>query len=371
LLQGQLGQGITPYAGQTVPGISPLQQQGFGAAGGLSPMAAGAMGYFQGALGQQAAGGGPAQQMATWALPDMLAPFDPAGATEFWQQAHVAPAMETWRQDIMPSITESFAARGAADSGAMNRALARGGANLATGLSGQLANLLYSGQQAQMGRQQMGINQAMNLAMLPGNIVGQAGQIGGMGTDMVSQLLNIGGQQRGIAGEQLQEPYTKWQQAQPYNSPWLGLLRTALQSAPPMTPVVQQGSPGLGSQLLPALGAFAGTEEGAGMIGSLGADILGGIGSLGASILSLSDIRLKENFARLEGALDKVKKLEGMTYNFIGEDRRSAGIIAQELEKVLPEGVEEREGVKFIRVNAVIGLLVNAINELNQKIKGN
>ena len=45
--------------------------------------------------------------------------------------------------------------------------------------------------------------------------------------------------------------------------------------------------------------------------------------------------------------------------------------MAQDLEEVLPDAVSEINGVKFVRYDAVVGLLVNAINELSQKIRSN
>lgn len=109
--------------------------------------------------------------------------------------------------------------------------------------------------------------------------------------------------------------------------------------------ILPQREPGLLEQLAPLIGPA-----------------LGGV-------IAASDSRVKENFARIEDSLEKVNQLEGLTYNFINKDFRSAGIIAQELEKVLPEGVVEHDGLKFIRLDAVIALLVNAVKELNIKIE--
>jgi hypothetical protein len=43
-------------------------------------------------------------------------------------------------------------------------------------------------------------------------------------TEQLMNMLGIGGTQRGIQAEQLQEPYYKWQQGQGYNNPWLKFL---------------------------------------------------------------------------------------------------------------------------------------------------
>ena len=257
ILSGQMGQGITPYGGQIVPGASQLQQQGFGLAQGLGPLATGAGQFFGDVLGQQAAGGGQYQQLAGQGIQDIMQPWDPASATQMWETAFKAPAMQTWQQDVIPSIMERYAGQGAADSGAMGRTLARSGQELTTGLGGQLAQLLYGGQQAHLGRQQTGVGQAMGMAALPGQIAGQAGQVGGMGTDILSQMLNIGGQQRGIAGEQLGEPYMKYQQSQPWANPYLLNFLGAGLGQPPMGTIAQQQGPSW-SSMLPSMGSCMG-----------------------------------------------------------------------------------------------------------------
>lgn len=245
----------------------------------------------------------------------------------------------------------------------MRRELARSGETLTTNLSAQLANLLYSGEQAQKGRQQTGVGQAMQLAGMPSNLMQGAGQVGGMGTDTLSQMLNMGGMQRGITGEQMQEPYAKWQFSQPWNNPYLqNFLGTAL-SQPPMDVIAQEQGPGMGAMMMPALGSFLGSESGSKGIMDL-------LKWAGPGLMALSDVRAKKDFARIDNALEKVKQLEGLTYNFKDQDERTAGIIAQELEKVLPEAVVEHKGLKYVRVDGVVALLVNAVKELEQKIAG-
>lgn len=84
-----------------------------------------------------------------------------------------------------------------------------------------------------------------------------------------------------------------------------------------------------------------------------------------------SDIRIKENLEEITDASEKVRLLKAYTYNLIGHDRRSAGIIAQDLAKVLPEGVVTNPdtGILSIDYSAVIALLVNALNEKQSDIE--
>ena len=91
---------------------------------------------------------------------------------------------------------------------------------------------------------------------------------------------------------------------------------------------------------------------------------------------STSDIRLKENIEVIADPIEKVCKLKGVTFNYKEDGKRSTGLIAQDLEQVLPEAVYETEGMekdpedtyKAIRYGNVVGLLVEAIKEQQQQI---
>jgi hypothetical protein len=90
---------------------------------------------------------------------------------------------------------------------------------------------------------------------------------------------------------------------------------------------------------------------------------------------STSDIRLKENIEVIPNALDKVQKLRGITFNYKKDGSRSTGLIAQELEEVLPEVVyteTELDGENehlAVRYGNTVGLLVEAIKEQQQQIE--
>lgn len=90
-----------------------------------------------------------------------------------------------------------------------------------------------------------------------------------------------------------------------------------------------------------------------------------------------SDIRLKSNLIELKDALNKVEQLKGYIYDKKQniEDKepqyREAGLIAQDLQKVLPEAVAENNetGILTISPSSVNALLVNAINELRERME--
>ena len=82
-----------------------------------------------------------------------------------------------------------------------------------------------------------------------------------------------------------------------------------------------------------------------------------------------SDIRIKDNLVVIDTSLDKVGIITGYTFNYTntGEESppRAAGIIAQDIEKVLPEVITENtEGIKHVNYGGVTALLVEAIKEL-------
>ena len=95
-----------------------------------------------------------------------------------------------------------------------------------------------------------------------------------------------------------------------------------------------------------------------------------------------SDERLKENITTIEDALEKVNSIRGVEFDWKadhiksrgGEDgyfvrKHDVGILAQDVKKVCPEVVAEKEdGTLGVKYEKLIGLLVQAINELSAKV---
>jgi len=86
-----------------------------------------------------------------------------------------------------------------------------------------------------------------------------------------------------------------------------------------------------------------------------------------------SDIRKKENIVRIDNALNKVMQIGGYTYNFKGDDRKITGVIAQEIEQVLPEVVYDVDDVEYgkskaVRYGNIVGLLIEAIKDLKAEL---
>ena len=99
-------------------------------------------------------------------------------------------------------------------------------------------------------------------------------------------------------------------------------------------------------------------------------------------VVAFSDSRVKTNVVTIDNPLDKVLNMRGVYYNPIDketkevDDRRRVGVIAQELNEVLPEAVTYAEDVDEYGVDygKLTGVLIEAIKELKQEInelKGN
>ncbi len=88
------------------------------------------------------------------------------------------------------------------------------------------------------------------------------------------------------------------------------------------------------------------------------------MGGAAASTFLASDIRVKENIKPLKNALEKVRKLKAYVYNYIGEKNTTMGVMAQDVEKILPEAVVEINGIKHINKFAIQSLIISALNEL-------
>ena len=76
-----------------------------------------------------------------------------------------------------------------------------------------------------------------------------------------------------------------------------------------------------------------------------------------------SDQSLKENVEDIVGALDKLSQIRGVSFDWVGREESSMGVIAQEVESVFPEIVSSTEP-KQVNYNGLIGVLIQAVKEL-------
>ena len=100
---------------------------------------------------------------------------------------------------------------------------------------------------------------------------------------------------------------------------------------------------------------------------------VGGDGNFTGNVIatdfnSLSDINYKKNINVINNALSKVMELNGVSFEWKENGIPSYGVIAQELQKVFPELVQGNNP-KTVNYNGIIGILIEAIKELNREIE--
>lgn len=87
-------------------------------------------------------------------------------------------------------------------------------------------------------------------------------------------------------------------------------------------------------------------------------------------ITAYSDDRLKTNVKTIDGALDKVSRVRGVTFDRIEDGSTSTGVVAQELAAVLPEAVKTDEnGMHHVAYGNITGLLIEAVKELSAQVE--
>ena len=87
-----------------------------------------------------------------------------------------------------------------------------------------------------------------------------------------------------------------------------------------------------------------------------------------------SDERLKDNIIQIENPLEKMESIGGYEFDWNNNQQiyhgHDIGVIAQEIEKVLPEAVKDRgSGYKGVQYDKIIPLLIESIKELKQKVE--
>jgi len=83
---------------------------------------------------------------------------------------------------------------------------------------------------------------------------------------------------------------------------------------------------------------------------------------------STSDFNLKENIKTVENSLNTIEQLRGVSFDWKETGKGSYGVIAQELEEVLPELVKDGE-IKSVNYNGIIGVLIEAVKELKAEVE--
>ena len=84
---------------------------------------------------------------------------------------------------------------------------------------------------------------------------------------------------------------------------------------------------------------------------------------------TISDISLKENIINASPKLEDLSKLKVRNFNFIGEDLKQIGFVAQEIEEIFPNMVDiDTKGIKSVKTTVLIPMLVKAVQELKAEL---
>jgi hypothetical protein len=88
------------------------------------------------------------------------------------------------------------------------------------------------------------------------------------------------------------------------------------------------------------------------------------------NITANSDLTLKKNLELITNPTDKLMQLNGYSYQWKANDEHQYGVIAQEVEKILPYAVSTgNDGIKGVSYNQIIPVLIEAVKEQKAKIE--
>ena len=91
------------------------------------------------------------------------------------------------------------------------------------------------------------------------------------------------------------------------------------------------------------------------------------------TIAVTSDERIKTNIIEIQNALKKVLSLRGVEYDRVDNGQHQIGLIAQEVEKIIPEVVTGKDSpdyeLRSVAYQNLVALLIEAIKEQNEKIE--
>jgi hypothetical protein len=90
--------------------------------------------------------------------------------------------------------------------------------------------------------------------------------------------------------------------------------------------------------------------------------------TVGGDISSGSDVNLKRNIEQIENALRTISSIRGVKFEWKKTGSPSIGVIAQEVEEILPELVKGSES-KTVNYSGLIAVLIEAVKELRMRVE--
>ncbi len=82
-----------------------------------------------------------------------------------------------------------------------------------------------------------------------------------------------------------------------------------------------------------------------------------------------SDERLKSDIRPIKGPLEKVRQLEGVSYRWRDSGAKDLGLVAQDVQRAMPDAVQMQDGAMHYSMPAVLGLLTSAVKELDRRTR--
>jgi hypothetical protein len=295
---------------------------------------------------------GPGTQTVDYATALALQPTSIAGNIQqyinpFQQQVIGTALQNIENQRAQQQLQNAAAATRARAFGGSRQGVVEAMTNLnALQAAGQTAgNLAYQGfgQAAQLAQQDVATRQA------------QAAQLAGLGAQQqairqqqAQQLLGVGAQEQAQQQAQLDLAYQDFLRQQAYPLQQLNIRSQGLSGFPAEN---QQ----IASQRLSPSQQFG---QGVSTLASL-------------AYLIKSDKRMKENVDRMDSPLSQLGKLTGYDYNYKGDDERTGGVMAQDVQRVMPQAVaKDDSGMMAVNYPQITGLLVEAVKELDRRTRG-
>lgn len=95
----------------------------------------------------------------------------------------------------------------------------------------------------------------------------------------------------------------------------------------------------------------------------------GGTITATGNITAFSDRSLKRDIQTIEHALELVGKMRGVTFEMINTGQQGIGVVAQEVQEVVPQVVQDNNGVLSVAYGNLVGVLIEAVKELTARIE--
>ena len=95
----------------------------------------------------------------------------------------------------------------------------------------------------------------------------------------------------------------------------------------------------------------------------------GGSITAAGNVTAYSDRSLKRDIQTIEHAVDLVKSLRGVTFEMINTGQQGIGVIAQEVQDVVPQVVQDNNGILSVAYGNLVGVLIEAVKELAARVE--